>query len=100
MTLLPFLPEIALLGLAIVILGLEMGREGLAVRPVGRGVFHTTWAGLALILILEALGSWTDSTTSLGSYRTSRDIGLWKQIFLLATFATVLLSPVYFRTGG
>src|SRR5256885_3457721 len=100
MNILPFLPEIALLGLSILILGMEMGRDAVAVRRGGRGVFHAAWAGLAVILILEALASWTDLTTTLGSYRTSRDIGLWKQIFLLATFATVLLSPAYFRPGG
>src|SRR4051812_6453586 len=100
MNCLPFLPEIALLGLSIVILGMEMGRDGMAVRPAGRGAFHATWVGLALILVLEAVASWTDMTTSLGSYRTDRNIGLWKQIFLLATFATVLLSPAYFRPAG
>lgn len=100
MNYLPFLPETALLGLSILILGLEMSRDGVAVRQGGRGVFHATWAGLALILVLEALASWTDMTTFLGSYGTSRIIGLWKQIFLLATFATVLLSPAYFRPGG
>lgn len=100
MILLPFLPEIALLGLSILILGMEMGRDGMAVGRGGRGAFHAAWAGLALILILEALASWTDTTTSLGSYRASREVGLWKQIFLLATFATVLLSPAYFRPGG
>src|SRR4051794_971321 len=100
MIILPFLPEIALLALSILILGMEMGRDGLAVGRGGRAAFHAAWAGLALILILEAAASWTDTTTSFGSYRASREIGLWKQIFLLATFATVLLSPAYFKAGG
>lgn len=97
---LPFLPEIALLGLSMIILTMEMGHDGKAVHLAGRGVFHVTWLGLAVVFVLQGSMASMGGAVALGSYRISPEAGLWKLIFLLATFSTVLLSPGYFRLGG
>ncbi len=100
MDFLPFLPEIAMLALSILVLALEMGQDGKAAHQSGRGIFHVAWLGLVVVFVLQGVLIAMDVTTVVGSYRISPEAGLWKQIFLLATFATVLLSPGYFREGG
>lgn len=97
---LPFLPEIALLGLSVIILSMELGQDGNTVRARGRSTFHVVWLGLSAIFVFQAFMAWTGDAVTVGGYRITREAGLWKQLFLLATFFTVLMSPAYFRPGG
>ena len=91
---LPFLPDLALLALALAILASDLtGGEG-------KQAFHIAWVGLAAISILIVLLPNTDLETSFGGYRVSSGVLLWKLLFTMAALATTWLSRPYFQVGG
>ena len=93
MSFLALLPDLMLLLLALVILASEVtGGEEKA-----RRAFHIAWMGLTATFIATVLFS-TDAR--FGSLHIDAGIRLWKQIFVLAALATVLISVPYFRNGG
>src|SRR4051794_37875951 len=94
MDLLPFLPDLCLLGLAMAILALEIGGEE------WRRAFHLTWFGLAVIIVLPFLIPGVSGSATIGSYRSTQGTLIWKQFFALAALASVLLSRPYFQPGG
>jgi NADH-quinone oxidoreductase subunit N len=101
-SLLPFLPDLALLALAFLLLiadlrgGKDKGRGG----GEGEGAFHLAWIGLASIVILLAGVPSGTFDASFGGYTVTRSGQVWKLLFTLATFGTVLLARPYFRPEG
>lgn len=93
-SLLPLLPDMLLLALALLVLTLDIRSED------GRAVFHVTWIGLAAIAVLLALNPMPQAVTAFSDYRTSSGTQVWKLLFTLATLGTVFLSRPYFRKGG
>src|SRR6185369_11449794 len=90
---LPFLPDLALLALAVLVLAVEtLGEDN-------RLTFHLAWIGLAGVALLLALPL-RSGPAALGGYAATPGAALWKQVFTLATLATVLLSRPYFQPGG
>jgi len=101
--LLPFLPELLMLGACFAVLGVDMARPGGASRAGAPGAsFHVAWAGLALVLaaLVFLPGGIGSGGARLGGYAATAQAGLWKQIFAAAALATVLLSRPYFLAGG
>lgn len=106
--LLPFLPELLLLGACFAVLGVDLARAGGA-SPGGASsaAFHVAWAGLALVLAALALfhdaaggAAGGSGVVRFGGYAATSQAGLWKQIFAAAALATVLLSRPHFLAGG
>lgn len=93
-SILPLLPDMLLLALALLVLTADLWSED------GAAVFHLAWAGLAAIAALIALSPPVADVTAFAGYWASRGTQLWKLLFLLATLGTVLLSRSYFRPGG
>jgi NADH-quinone oxidoreductase subunit N len=93
---LPFLPDLALLALALLLLIADL-RGG---KSNGEGAFHLAWIGLASIAILLAGVPSHTLEAAFGGYTATRSGQVWKLLFTLATFGTVLLARPYFRAGG
>ncbi|MDB5103029.1 MAG: nuoN 2 [Fibrobacteres bacterium] len=93
-SLLPFLPDLALLALAFMVLTIDMRRRE------DEAAFHLSWIGLAAIGFLLAFTPLENLEASFGGYAMTRSGQVWKLIFILAAFGTVLLSRPYFRKGG
>ena len=95
---LPFLPDLALLALAFLLLisDLRGGKNGIE----GEGTFHLAWIGLASIAILLAGVPADTVEAAFGGYTATRTGQVWKLIFTVAAFGTVLLARPYFRPGG
>lgn len=91
---LPFLPDLALLGLAIAVLAADFGDDD------GRKSFPLACAGLAALAVLIAFMPASAREGSFGGYRTSSGTLLWKLLFTLAALGTTLLSRPYFQAGG
>jgi NADH-quinone oxidoreductase subunit N len=104
--LIPFLPDLALLALAFLVLAADLS------GTPGRRAFHVAWMGLAAICLLiiglpfagavpgSGSGAAQAAGISFAGYRTSPGILSWKLIFALAALGSVLLSPPYFRDRG
>ena len=94
-----FLPDMALLALALAILTGEVFLR----KHVARTSFRIATGGLIAILILLSLFSSLTlplEGVAFASYRITPSIVLWKQIFVLAALGTVFISSSYFRNGG
>ena len=93
MAVLPFLPDLSLLALGLIVLAADLGRED------GIMSFHIAWIGLLVISALLFLCPGSE-TAFFGTYAVSSALALWKQIFTWSALATVLISHSYFRPGG
>ncbi len=91
---LPFLPDLALLALALIILASELG------PTEGKSSFHIAWLGLAALAVLIVALPGSAHEGSFGGYRASSGTLLWKLLFTLAALATTWLARPYFRIGG
>ncbi len=92
--LLPFLPDLALFALALLVLASDLG------VTEGKKAFTIAWLGLLAIVILIVLIPESGRAGSFGGYRTSSGTLLWKLLFSLAALATIWLSRPYFQPGG
>ena len=90
------LPEIGLMCLACLVLITGLSKRGASLR----WTFTLSWVGLALIfLLLYALPHGSEKTY-LGTYKVSGLSLLFKQVFVLSSLCTVLLSRSYFIQGN
>jgi NADH-quinone oxidoreductase subunit N len=97
--LLPYLPDLSLLALAFLVLIVDLSGD----RGEGafrEGAFHLTWVGLGAIAILIAATPVDRMEASFAGYAATRPGQVWKLLFALAAFGTVLLARPYFRDGG
>jgi len=90
------LPELILLLLAILLLGIDLYRN----KPRSTVTFHICWIGLLLLFFVLLNLPYDTSILYLGSYQVTGTSLLFKQIFTLSAFFTVLLSAPYFTPGG
>ncbi|HKP97495.1 MAG TPA: NADH-quinone oxidoreductase subunit N [Fibrobacteria bacterium] len=93
-SILPLLPDILLLALALLVLTADLWDED------GAAVFHLTWMGLAAIAALLAGSPVVQGVAAFSGYSATGGSQAWKLLFLLATLGTVFLSRPYFRQGG
>ncbi|MEO6097211.1 MAG: NADH-quinone oxidoreductase subunit N, partial [Fibrobacteria bacterium] len=97
--LLPYLPDLSLLALAFLVLVFDLQSD----RGEGtskQGVFHLAWLGLGAIAILLAATPIDWIEASFAGYTATPAGQVWKLLFTLAAFGTVLLARPYFREGG
>jgi NADH-quinone oxidoreductase subunit N len=90
---LPLLPDLALLALGILVLALDLASEK------SRKTFHAAWAGLLGVSVLLVLCG-RPGGVAVGNYLAISTVNPWKQIFVWAALAAVLLSRPYFLEGG
>ncbi len=90
-----FLPDLALLVLALVVLTTEIVFR----KHQARWTARVAVAGLAAVLILLAALPLPSGGVAYAGYQVTRSVVVWKQLFALATLATILLSRSYFRNG-
>lgn len=89
---LPLLPDLALLALALLVLGIDVASEN------GKKAFHAAWIGLLAVSILSVICG--TRSVGFGSYLADPAGAVWKRIFTWAALATVLISRPYFEAGG
>jgi len=90
----PYLPDLALLALALLVLIVDLKSEA------GEWAFHLSWIGLAALAVLLAAAPVDGIVGTFGGYAATRTGQVWKLLFTLAGFGVVLLARPYFRTGG
>jgi NADH-quinone oxidoreductase subunit N len=92
--LLPYLPDLALLALALLILLADLKSEA------GETAFHLAWIGLAAIAVLLAAMPLAHIEGTFAGYAATRTGNVWKLLFTLAALGSVLTARPYFRPGG
>ena len=92
----PFLPDLGLLALALVVLLADLAGEDSALP------FHLAWIGLAAIAaLLVPAAQYADANIAeFAGYRVVSGGSGWKLLFTLAALGTVLLARQYLRPGG
>lgn len=90
------LPDLLILLLAVLILGIDLYR-GKAQSTI---TFHTCWIGLLIIFSILINLPYDESALYLGSYQVTGTALLFKQVFVLSALFTVLLSNPYFSPNG
>jgi NADH:ubiquinone oxidoreductase subunit 2 (subunit N) len=93
MSYLLLLPDLALLALALVVLTAEVVLR----KHKARWTARIAAGGLVAILILLSFLSVPREGAAFAGYHITPSVVVWKQIFVLATLATVLFSRQYFR---
>ncbi len=90
------LPDILLLLLAAALMVFDLYRY----KARSKLSFHMSWIGLSVILCLLLILPSDREMTYLGTYRVTGISLLFKQIFVLSSIFTILLSKSYFSPGG
>ncbi len=93
-TQLPFVPDLALFGLALMVLAADLRSDE------GKNAFSLTFFGL---LALGAFMLWLPLESregSFGGFRITSGTILWKLLFTAAALGTTLVSRPYFQMGG
>jgi NADH-quinone oxidoreductase subunit N len=94
--LMSFIPDIALVLLALGVLIADLAGEGKTYA------FHLAWMGLGLVsvLALRGMGAGTADAAGIAGYLADADRSAWKALFALAGFGSVLLAGPYLTAGG
>lgn len=90
------LPDLIILLLAALIMGVDLYRA----KPDSLVTFHICWIGLLVIFLILVNLPYDEQALYLGSYQVTGTGLLFKQVFVLSAFFTVLLSGPYFTPGG
>ncbi len=92
------LPDILLVLLAALIMGYDLYRG--KVNLNSSKPFHLAWMGLAVIFVVLARLPYDQTVMYPGGYQVTGAALLFKQVFVLSAFFTVLLSQSYFLPNG
>jgi NADH-quinone oxidoreductase subunit N len=90
------IPDLLLLLLAAIVMAVDLIRH----RPLSTVSFHLSWAGLLVIFVVLIAQPYDQEAIYLGTYKVTGTSLLFKQVFVLSAFCTVLLSGTYFSPGG
>jgi NADH-quinone oxidoreductase subunit N len=90
---LPYLPDVALLALGLLILAADLAGEH------SRKPFHVAWIGLLAISALLCVCR-PEGALPFGGYGATWGGTVWKQIFTWSALGAVLVSRPYFAPGG
>jgi NADH-quinone oxidoreductase subunit N len=90
------IPDLFILLLAISIVAIDLIRN----KPDSTLSFQLSWIGLLVLFFILLMLPYNEEVTYLGAYTVTGKSLLFKQIFVLSAFFTVLLSKSYFSTDG
>ena len=92
----PFLPDLALLAVAVIVLLADLAGEE------GGAAWHLAWIGLAGVAFLAfwQASSGDGGLGAFAGYLASPGRGAWKLLFALASLGTVLVARPYLLPGG